>query len=373
MAAAHPMQPQATHDETAEQLFVRDLKVWLTEDVEPVHRAAAAALDPGAQNNARVETVYAGLHAQSGFRAWASVRRTSQEMLWDAVGASVARQSAALAETAALPAPRGSVTLAPDFVVPRYLADRDVHLMPGGYGLDDGGVGQGAVMDQGGAVYMLGRNGGQMNDVRGHTVAAHVFARFPGFEPTRILELGCGVGASAVPVAQAFPDAELHAVDVGASMLRYAHARAEHLGVAIHFAQDDAEHTRFADGSFDLVYSCVLMHETSEAAMANILAESLRLLRPGGVAVHLEVPQRYEELDLWGKIRGQIEMDYNNEPAWKAAISVDFDAMLRAAGFAEVAAGFQDATSQPQRGGGGFCGESKGVFRSWFVVSGTRP
>jgi ubiquinone/menaquinone biosynthesis C-methylase UbiE len=373
VATAHPMLPEATHDETAEQLFVRDLKIWLTEEVEPIHRAAAAALDPGAQSNARVETVYEGLHAQAAFRGWASLRRTSQEMLWDAVGSNVSRQSAALAEKAKVAQPLGSVTLAPDFVVPSYLTDRDVHMMPGGYAVDDSGVGQGAIMDQGGAVYMLGRNGGQMNDVRGHTMVSHLFARFPDFEPQRILELGCGVGASTVPVAQAFPHADVNGADVGASMLRYAHARAENLGVAIHFHQDDAEQTRFADGSFDLVFSCVLMHETSEAAMSNILAESLRLLRPGGVAIHLEVPQRYAELDLWGKIRGQVEMDYNNEPAWKAAISVDFASLMRTAGFADVESGFQDATSQPKRGAGGFYDESKGVFRSWFVASGKRP
>ncbi|SDC82780.1 Methyltransferase domain-containing protein [Sphingomonas sp. YR710] len=372
MATAHPMLPDATHDEFAEQCFVRDLKVYLTEQIEPFHRKVAEVRDPGSQSNARVEAVYEALHAEPAFRAWASLRRTSQDMLWHAVGASVARQSEVLAGKAAVAEPKGSVKLDPHFVAPAYLADRDVHLMPGGYALDDAGIDQGAIMDRGGAVYMLGRNGGQMNDVRGHTVLSHLFARFPNFEPTRILELGCGIGASAVPVALAFPDAEVHAIDVGASVLRYAHARAEHLGAVIHFSQDDAEHTRFADASFDLVFSCVLMHETSEAAMSQIIAESLRLLRPGGVAIHLEVPQRYAELDLWGRIRGQIEMDYNNEPAWKAAISVDFDALMRAAGFADVEIGFQDATSTPMRGEGGFSDRSRGVFRSWFVASGRR-
>ncbi len=373
MANAHPMLPDATHDETAEQMFVRDFKVYLGEQIEPHYRKVSAQLDPGAQSNSQVETVYEGLLAEPSFRSWASLRRTSQEMLWSAVGDSVARQSDSLAAKATIAEPLGSVTLNPDFVVPPYLADRDVHLMPGGYALDDNSVDQGAIMDQGGAVYMLGRNGGQMNDVRGHTMVSHLFARFPGVEPKRILELGCGIGASAVPVAQAFPDAEIHAVDVGASMLRYAHARSEHLGVAIHYAQDDAEHTRFEEGSFDLVFTCVLMHETSEAAMSRIIAESYRVLKPGGIAIHLEVPQRYSEMDLWGKIRGQIEMDYNNEPAWKAAISVNFDTLMQVAGFADVQIGFQDATSTPTRGAGGFSETSKGVFRSWFVASGRRP
>src|SRR3546814_4852852 len=67
---------------------------------------------------------------------------------------------------------------------------------------------------------MLGRNGGLMNDRRGHTAAAHLFHRFPDFAPKRLLELGCGIGASLVPLAGYFPGAEAHGIDVGAAQLR---------------------------------------------------------------------------------------------------------------------------------------------------------
>lgn len=366
---SHPMLPGTTHDEAAEQLFVRDLKTWLADEIEPHGRALAARLDPGPGSTARAETVYEALHHDSAFRSWASLRRASQEMLWDGVAASVGRQRARLEELAASAPALGSLTLDPDFAQPAYHADRDVHIMPGGYGLDDGGVGQGAVMDRGGAVYMLGRNGGLMNDGRGQTILAHLAACYPDFAPARILELGCGVGASIVPVAQAFPAARSDAIDLGASMLRYAHARASHLGVGIHFAQGDAERAPYDDAAFDLVFSCTLFHETSAAAIPRILAESRRLLRPGGIAVHLEVPQRFESMDLWGKIRGQIEADYNNEPAWREATSADFAPLMRQAGFAEILVGYQDA-AEAAPAQGGFTAESKGVFRSWFVTSG---
>lgn len=366
----HVMLPQANHDETIEQLFVRDFKVWMTEQVEPSMRKAAEALDPGPASNSRVETVYTRLQEDDAFRAWASLRRTSQEMLWDAVEASVERQADVLEAKAAEAPELGSLTLADgDFALPHYLAEADVHLMPGGYGGGDGVV-QGALMDRGGAVYMLGRNGGFMNDGRGKTLVSHLRTLYPDFAPKRILELGCGVGSSIVPVAKAFPDAEVHGIDVGASMLRYALARARHLGVAVEFAQDNAEHTRFPDGSFDLVFSCVLLHETSGEAIGRILAESRRLLAPGGVAVHLEVPNRYEQMDLWAKIRGEIEIDFNNEPAWKDAISVDYDVLMRQAGFSDVRLGYQDACFAPEPGPGEYTPTSKGVFRSWFVASG---
>jgi ubiquinone/menaquinone biosynthesis C-methylase UbiE len=373
MPHTHPMMPEASHDEAAEQLFVRDFKAYLSGELEINLAAAATALDPGPGSNSRDEDVYEALHESDVFRSWVSLRRTSQELLWDAIERSVGRQESALDNLAKAAPAIGSVTLDPDMPCPPYLGDADVHLMPGGYMRDTSGVAQGAIMDRGGAVYMLGRNGGLMNDMRGHSVVAHLFARFPDAQPAKILELGCGVGTSLCAVASHFPDAEVAGIDVGASMLRYAHARAAHLGHAVDFIQGDAEATRLPSDSYDFVFSAALFHETSEAAIARIIAESLRLLRPGGIAIHLEVPQRYEEMDRWNRVRGRIEHDFNNEPAWKEAISADYVAALTMAGFADVAAGYQDSTATPMRDGGGFSGTSKGVFRSWFVASGRKP
>lgn len=367
----HPMLPDTSHDEMAQQLFIRDLKMWLGSEIEPLQGQIARQIDPGPAHNDRDAEAFARLHEVPAFRAWAGMFRASQELMWDDVWHSVERQADQL-DARAAEAALGSLTLDPDFRAPDYLVDGHVHIMPGGYTFDAEGVRQGAMMDRGGAVYMLGRNGGFLNDGRGKSVLAHIYALYPDLAPTRILELGCGVGTSLLPLAQAFPDAESIGLDVGASMLRYAHARASHLGVAAHFVQGDAEHAPFADAGFDLVFSAALMHETSAEAIGRILAESHRLLRPGGVAVHLEVPSRYDSLDLWGQIRSQVERDYNNEPAWQAATSADYEALMRAAGFAQVAVGFQDAAWAPERGQGGFGGESKGVFRSWFVASGRR-
>ena len=230
------------------------------------------------------------MSGHESFRTWLAMKRESQRHLWATVAKSVERQADELERLAQVDAPLGSVRIDRAFEVPEYIQRGDIHLMPGGNAHDDGSLLQGAVMDRAGAVYMLGRNGGMLNDLRGQTAMAHVLTRFPEFAPARILDMGCGIGTSTVPAAIAFPEAEVHGIDVGASMLRYAHARAEHLGAAVHFSQASAEKTDFADGSFDLVYSCVMFHETSQAAMLNIMAETKRLLRPGGLAVHLEVP-----------------------------------------------------------------------------------
>ena len=294
--------------------------------------------------------------------------------MWDAIRTSIARQADELNERADIKNPKGSLRVNPDFEPPKYLSASDTHMMPGGYtaNLDDGNALQGALMDRGGAVYMLGRAGGLMNDGRGQTAMSHVLERFPDLAPKRILDMGCGVGASTLPAAQCFPDAEVHGIDVGASVLRYAHARAEHLGLGVHFSQQNAEHTDFEDESFDLVYSCAMIHESSNSAVPNITREMYRLLKPGGVAVHLEVPMRYEDLDIWGHLICDYETRYNNEPFWSGAMKADLPGEFKKAGFKNVAGGFQAVVRKAEPGKGGFGEQNLGVFRCWSAASGQK-
>ena len=53
----------------------------------------------------------------------------------------------------------------------------------------------------------------------------------------------------------------------------------------MHFSQQNAESTDFESGSFDLVISHIMLHETSKSALVRIMKECRRLLRPGGVIV----------------------------------------------------------------------------------------
>ncbi|WP_439533553.1 class I SAM-dependent methyltransferase [Polymorphobacter sp.] len=378
-AGGHAMLPELSHDELAEQMYVRDLKMFLGGELEATHQRAAFAIRDAAAARGQNDTYAAvrdALFDRSGFQTWVSLRREAQHHMWQSVGQTADRQRQRLNALAAIPDPQGSVTVDPAFEAPAYLANEDVHLMPGGYTGDRGedGVLQGAVIDLGGAVFMRGLNGGLLNDRRGQTAMSHILACYPDLEVRRILELGCGIGASTVPAAWAFPEAEVHGIDVGASMLRYAHARAEHLGARVHFSQQNAERTRFPDGHFDLVYSCVTLHETSQEAVVNILAESRRLLRPGGVAVHLEVPLLYGEDDLWSAMQAELEADYNNEPNWQGALTADYAALMRAAGFETPLIGYQDAVADARKdtrpGVSSFSTTSKGPFRSWFIASG---
>lgn len=256
-------------------------------------------------------------------------------------------------------------------MVPRYIDAMDIHCMPGNYHAvsRDNDVRQGALFDRAAAIYHMGRNGGFMNDIRGHTVVQHFLHRWPNAKPARILDIGCTVGHSTVAVASYFPEAEVHAIDVGAGLLRYAWARAEHIGAGIHFSQQNAEETNFPDNHFDFVYSSTVLHETSRKALPRIMDECRRVLKPGGALIHLEVPGHYATLDTWGRIRGDYEIIYNNEPFWRGALSTDFKKLVEDAGFKDVQRGYQDATPAAEAGKGAFRDASLGVHRSWFIVS----
>jgi len=312
------------------------------------------------------------------FMGWSSLMRSSQDLMWHYTARAVQGSTERLATRykSMSNQAKGAVTLDPALEAPGYLVDSDVHRMPGGYASDIDGddLHAGALYDLGGAVYQLGMSnaaGGLLNDTRGRTLIAHLATRFPGFSPTRILDMGCNVGHNTLPLASAFPAAETVGIDVGAALLRYAHLRAEGLGVPVQFIQADAERTGFADASFDLVVSQIVLHETSPQATVNIIRESRRLLRPGGVAVHLEIPFRATEGDDFQQFMWLWEEYYNAEPNITGVIEDDLVDISKAAGLVEVKMGYQDIP--PADGVSGFHAEPRrgGGLSQWLIVSGT--
>ena len=376
----HPMMPVSNHDEISEQLAIVDMKAFLGSKIEPCQRLILekkvrpkfeAKKGGPARNHQELRKE---MEKETSYQAWLTMTSVAQDMMWDAVGTCVDRQIDDLNEKAKIKNPRGSLKINPEFEVPNYISARDIHRMPGNYhgtyGSED--VRQGALFDRGAVVYQMGRNGGYMNDIRGHTIVSHCFSRWPDIRPLKVLDMGCTVGHSTLAIASYFQDANTFAIDVGEGLLRYAHARAERLNIPVHFSQQNAEKTSFPDNEFDLITSSAVLHETSGKALPNIFDECMRILKPGGVMSHLEVPSRMDDMDTWGKIRGDYEIQYNYEPFWKGALTADFASIAEKSGFKDVTVGYQDATSKAVRGNKNFGGPSKGVHRSWLMISGVK-
>ena len=74
--------------------------------------------------------------------------------------------------------------------------------------------------------------------------------------------------------------------------------------------------------------SCSAAH-----AWPAVLAESRRLLAPGGVTVHVDMPQ-LDEVDPYRRFIYSNETHFNNEPFWTPFRLLDLPRLMREAGFA---------------------------------------
>jgi SAM-dependent methyltransferase len=335
----HALLVDEQHDERSRGAFIASLREFTMGALYPQLRqhydavlAPAYAATHGKPPDS-VDRVRAVMEQSQLYTGFSLMARATQELLWDTVGETVERQLAQLNDRAATArAARGSLELNPSLPLPDYAAAVDIHVMPGGFHTDlvDDDVFAGALYDRG--VYLFAFGGlGPLNDELGVATAAAVKRQFPDFAPTRILDLGCGAGHATLPLADAFPGAEIYAVDVGAPMLRYAAARAAALGYSIHFSQQDGRCTTFADGSFDLVCSTLLLHEMPRPAILALLRECHRLLRPGGVMAHHDL-LRWPD-DPYDAFMMGWTTKHNNEPYERASGTLDFPRDCAAAGF----------------------------------------
>lgn len=340
----HEMLATRTSDEAARQDFVLALKRAVNREMRPRNRALydkvaapAFAEKTGAAPASRAEA-RAALMDDERYQGWSALARTAQEMMWDSVATPILREEHRLRETyrrlATSNTRLGSLTLDPGCAPPRALVEENIHCQPGGYLLDRDGedVVAGALYEAGGNLYAFGAGIGA-TDSKAARIIRHLGEAFPDFAPRRILDMGCSAGSASCEYPGHFPAAEVHAIDVGAAMLRYAHARAEALGVGVHFHQMDVASTGFEDGSFDLVVSHNLMHEISAEGRRGAFRESFRLLRPGGIAIHQDVPLRFAGLPLYDQAEFNWDKEYNGEPFWDTYADGDIAGDLADAGF----------------------------------------
>lgn len=341
----HGILPDATHDEFSREHFVHALKAHVLGTLGPGNRKI---YDAGAEpkflraNNRPPEDrheVGSVMREEPYWQMYSSVHRSAQEMMWETCGQRTERQLGGLINKSNTldkkDKKKGSLRLDPNLEVPRYNGAVDIHIQPGGYhsNLAEDDIFAGALYDT--AVYIYVQEGlGPKNDDMGRTVISYLKDHYPDLAPEKILDLGCAVGHSTLPYLEAFPDAEVHALDVGAPMLRYAHARAESLDAPVHFSQQNAEHTDFPDASFDLIVSHILFHETSAKATPAIVKECHRLLKPGGMMVHAEVPAFEKFLpDPYDQFHRDWATHYNSEPFWGTLHEMDMTEVSVAAGF----------------------------------------
>jgi len=322
--------------------FLKTYRRFITGEVMPLNRVAfekrvepklVAAAGEEAPSKADVRRA---MKQDPFFRFYASARRSGQELMYENILDIVDRNPALAASVDAEQA-SGALRLNPEMPMPRYIDAIDIHCMPGGYARTELPEEQtaGLMYDLASHVYTMGM-AGPLNDGFGLGSVGYIQRKFPELALHRIVDLGCGTGACTLPYVRAFPDAEVHGVDVSAPLLKRAFARSEKIGLPVRWSQQNAEQLDFADGSVDLIVSHIMFHETSGRAIRNILKECHRVLRPGGVMAHVDMLS-YIDMDPFAIFMFDNETYYNNEPFWANFRSLDQIELAVEAGFDRAA------------------------------------
>ena len=338
----HSLKLRKTRDEKARMNFVSGIRAHVLNDMaNGMRRVWEGEVEPefrrkrkrGAKDGPEV---HAAMKSNEYFKFYSTLRVTAQDLVWQSVFPPLDRERDRLKADAQALRRRsklGSLTLAENFAVPRYVSAIDVHLMAGNYDgeYDTDDVAAGSLYDNGLAVFSFGLMGQNLDDI-GQSIAGFVRRKFPKLAPKKILDLGCTIGHNTGSWKDVFPSAEVHGIDVAAPCLRYAHARAQAQNRAVHFHQMNAEHLDFPDASFDVVFSSMFLHEIPKKAIPRILAEAHRVLKPGGLMIHMELPPN-SQLSPYDAFYLDWDSSYNNEPFYKPFRDLKPEKLCKEAGF----------------------------------------
>jgi len=341
--ARHGVFPEPRHDEAARFNFLANLNKYLSGVLGPGNQMAyerrvlpAFRKEHGRDPQDRFE-IRAAMNRDAYHRFWSALKRNSMEMRQQNGRSMVLRQLDELdGKARQYNEGRDTLELHPEVTVPRYQAAVDIHCMPGSYHGEErpGDVSAGANYDCG--IFATTAGGlGALSDGGGQALVEWVRKERPGWVPRRILDIGVTIGHNAVPLALAFAETEVTAIDTAAPSLRYGHARAQSLGARnIRFVQANAEDlSRWPQGHFDWVQTTMFLHETSGKALPRIISELYRVLAPGGLMLHLEQPQYSESMPLYEQFIRDWDAFNNNEPFWSAMHALDLKEEMVKAGF----------------------------------------
>jgi ubiquinone/menaquinone biosynthesis C-methylase UbiE len=104
---------------------------------------------------------------------------------------------------------------------------------------------------------------------------------------TRLLEIGCGVGAVLAVLGEEFPGVRLYGVDIEPRQLDYARGHLHRAGIEATLVRADATALPFGDESFDHVWMMWFLEHVSTPIA--VLREARRVLVPNGMITAIEV------------------------------------------------------------------------------------
>lgn len=341
------------HDEASRQEFVGVMKGLANGYLEGVLNQKYTAeyeADYEAKHGHKPQTrdeAAAALADQDLYKLWGSLVYTSQDLMWETCGETIDRQreefEAAAAALESKANKLGSLKLNRDMILPEPIASLEIHRQPGGYFYEADAQDLTSPLLYLSSVELyrtakgLGSGAETGEPGMGRFMVNGFKTKFGDKQPKRILDLGCGIGTETMALHEAFPDAEIHGLDLSGPLLRFAHVWAEGQGAGIHYRQANAQDTDYPEGHFDLVVSHIMFHETWSDILPGIMAEVQRILAPGGAFINGDVPYQPSQIPLYRQALNGWQVDYNGEPFWNGFADTDVTQAMIAAGFSEDA------------------------------------
>jgi len=334
----HALALNKSLDQRARERFTSSMRAWVLTDLAGQMQADYnQAYEASGTHHDSGEGVHQFLKDRGLFKWYSSLRCATQELVWQSVLRAVESDPVSVAQIGQAEAPRhgGSLTLDDAISLPDYVDNMDVHLMPGNYqGGHSDGAEAGVIYDNGLDVFSFGMMGENLDDI-GHSMANFTRLKWPDLDPSLIVDVGCTIGHNTLPWKQAFPVAEVHGLDAAAPCLQYGHARAEALGVEIHFRQALCDALPYEDNSVDVVFSSMFLHELPTALITTFFAEAYRVLKPGGVLINMELPPN-DALNPYDAFYLDWDCFYNNEPFYKDFRDLSYQGLCKDAGFTDA-------------------------------------
>ena len=172
-------------------------------------------------------------------------------------------------------------------------------------------------------------------DVNGDTMLRQSYHRVLeqlSIAPSKILDLGCGVGMSTFAMQQVYPQAKVTGLDLSPYFLSVARYRGQQQNIEwIHAA---AESTGLPENSFDLISACLVFHELPTAAAVAIITEARRLLRSGG---YLTIMDMNPQSPIFKKMPSYVlTLLKSTEPYLDQYFTLDLEQVFTEAGFTIV-------------------------------------
>jgi ubiquinone/menaquinone biosynthesis C-methylase UbiE len=98
-----------------------------------------------------------------------------------------------------------------------------------------------------------------------------------------VLDVGCGTGTLAIAAKRRVGLAgRVHGIDASTEMIARARKKTKRAGVEVTFENAVVEKMPFADGTFDVVLTTVMLHHLGPKARRQCACEMRRVLKPGG-------------------------------------------------------------------------------------------